>query len=205
VQNFSADDYKEMQKRLLPPGKAWTRDDESNLIKLLKSRAVGYEKIDIRGLEAIEEAIPSTTVELLEDWERVCGLPDPCLQGAEQSTEERRAAVLSKLTSIGSLSKAFLLTVAESIGFEGITIDEFWDFQVGRSTVGKALTNGDDWRFAFQVNGSGAYKTTFKVGISTVGEKLADYGNTRLQCAMSRHKPAHTIAIYDVAEEGGTR
>ena len=54
------------------------------------------------------EADPRTTAALLADWERVYGLPTNCIAatGIAQSTAERRAALVSRVTMQGGQSAA---------------------------------------------------------------------------------------------------
>jgi uncharacterized protein YmfQ (DUF2313 family) len=191
------DDYKELQKNLLPGGRAWSREDATNLVKLLIGRAKGYEVLDRVIQQFPLEAIPSTTLQLLSDWERIAALPDPCTesQQPDQTVEERRQSLVTKLSSSGSLSVEFFQALAQSLGFE-IEIREYNDFKVGISTVGQALTNGQDWAFTFEVLSDGTDVKTFKVGSSTVGEKLATFGNILLQCAIINAKPAYTNVIF---------
>ena len=129
--------YFDMLKNLLPTGKAWNRF-ATNRNKLLEVRANGYGEVDSRTNELVEEAIPSTTRELLPDWERVCSLPDPLLAEEEQTEAERRNAVLAKLIAGGNLSKDFLIQIAAHYGYE-IEIEEFFGSSESGSLCGSAL------------------------------------------------------------------
>lgn len=196
--------YDELQKNLLPAGFAWIRKLGKNLLKLLGARSPGYQAVDDRTIDLIDEVIPSTTRELLPEWESVCGLPDPLLieDLEEDETEaQRRNAVLSKLVASGNLSKAFLIQVAKNYGYE-IQIEEF--FQDGYSSLcgtalcGSALCGGNQgWLFAFNVISDDEFAVFARCGTALCGDRIAEYGDTKLQVIMKRHKPAHTVDLYN--------
>lgn len=64
---------------LLPQGLAWTREPDSTLGKTCRGLAEYWGFVDSRAADLLEiESDPRTTIELLPDWERAWGLPDPC-------------------------------------------------------------------------------------------------------------------------------
>lgn len=190
----SADQYRDQLKALLPSGLAWTREPGTNLEALLDGMAQEWERLDERGERLIIEAIPTTTNELLPDWERVAGLPDDC--GGEQSEtlQGRRADLITKLTSRGGQSAAYFIAVAEALGYT-ITITEFRPFRAGYSQAGDQLTNGE-WVFTWQVNAPETTITNFRAGQSQAGEPLRTWGNERLECTINELKPAHTLVLF---------
>lgn len=194
---LTKDDYLQQLQNHLPSGPAWPRDVESLTTKILDSFAEEYARIDGRIDNLIDEADPRTTLELLPDWERVVGLPDPCVQAA-QTVQERRAALLAKLTTLGGQSIAFFIELAAYLGYT-ITITEFTPFRAGISRVGDALT-GKDWWFAWRINAPATTSTWFRVGQSAVGEPLQAFGNELLECVFNRVKPAHTVLIFAYGE-----
>jgi uncharacterized protein YmfQ (DUF2313 family) len=192
--------YDDMQKNLLPSGFAWIRDKITNIVKLIQARSAGYDAVDNRTHELVDEAIPSTTFELLPEWESVTGLPDPLIKLEEEQTEaQRRNAVLSKLVAQGSLSIPFLKQVALNYGYE-IEIQEFSGGNGARCGVircGEPITYGE-WMFVFNVISEDEYKIAARCGTTRCGDRLADYGDTTLQVVMRRHKPAHTLDVYNL-------
>ena len=182
--------YVDMLAQLLPPGVAWRSEDGTTMRKLLEAMADELVRVDERADDLIDEADPRTTVELLADWERIAGLPDSCLATVDQTLQERRAALVSKLTARGGQSAQFFIDLAAALGYT-ITITEFRPFRVGINAVGDALTN-DEWIFTWRVNAPDTTENPFRVGRSTVGEPLSTWGNERLECVINRAKPAHT-------------
>ena len=175
----------------LPPGPAWPRTVDAVLTKLLQGFADEFARVDGRALTILEEADPRTTTELLVDWERVAGLPDTCVI-ATQTTAQRRAALTTKLTSVGQQTEAYFIDLAARLGYT-VTITENHTFTV-KSFVNEPLQNAP-WRFAFRVNSPLNTITRFTVN-SSVSDPLAAWGNEQLECVINRFKPAHTKALY---------
>ncbi|WP_458368707.1 YmfQ family protein [Pseudomonas mandelii] len=194
----TAAEYREQLKALLPPGQAFPRDPGTTLHDLLDGMSIELARVDARGSVLPQEANPSTSAEMLADWERVAGLPDKCSGVLEETLQGRRNALLTKLTSTGGQSAAYFIELAASLGYV-VTIEVFRPFRVGRSRVGDALTNGP-WAFTWLVRAPEVSVTSFRVGRSAVGERLRTWGNDTLECKLNQLKPAHTLAIFAYGE-----
>jgi uncharacterized protein YmfQ (DUF2313 family) len=190
----TAAEYREQLKALLPPGQAFPRDPGTSLHDLLDGMSLELARVDGRGSALPLEANPTTTNELLGDWERVAGLPDKCSGSLEETMQGRRNALLSKLESTGGQSVQYFTELAQSLGY-AVAIDEFRPFRVGSSVAGDALTNGL-WAFAWYIQAPEASPVDFRVGQSAVGEPLRAWGNDTLECKITQLKPAHTIPIF---------
>lgn len=177
---------------LLPQGTAWPRDLTSKLAGFLGSFAGGLTRAHNRALDLIEEADPQTTVELLTEWERVCGLPDDCTVSFVGTLQERRDAVVAKLRQRGGQSVAYFIGAAESLGYE-ITITEFRAYTCD-SPIDTPVYD-ETWHHAWRVN---APETTIREfnSDSACTDPLASWGNDVLECVLSRLKPAHTHIIF---------
>lgn len=192
---LSADDYYAQLQALLPQGPIWARDEDGVLNKQLRAWAEELARIDARIEVLINEADPRTTNELLPDWERVAGLPDACLTVA-QSYQQRIDALVSKLTTLGGQSLEYFIALAEALGYEGTTIDEYHPFLCGESECGDALWTDAD-RFVWQLNmPSDGSVTYFACGESTCGDSLQSWGDEVIECRINTFKPAHTVAIF---------
>lgn len=191
---MTAADYLAQQQALLPQGAAWPREADATLTQLLNAFAEEFARIDGRALNLIEEADPRTTSELLADWERIAGLPDTCVT-TSQTTAQRRAALVARLTTVGGQSAAYFIALALSLGFS-ITITEFQQHTV-EDDVNHPLY-GQPWNFAWQVNA--ALDTVGYLTVDdTVDDPLAWWGNDALECMINRLKPAHTLALFAYA------
>lgn len=191
---LSAADYLSQLQALLPTGAAWPRQQDAELTRLLRALAEELARVDKRGEELLREADPRSTVELLEDWERALGLPDPCAPLAE-TLQERRAAVAAKLVASGGQHRQYYIDIAAALGVE-VGITEFFPFRVGHSAIGEPLASDDAWRHTWQVDAPETLVTRFSVGQSAVGSPLRSWGNAQLECAIGTRKPAHTEVLF---------
>lgn len=178
---FDAVDYSQMLNSLLPVGAAWPRVPGSVMSHLLDGLAIEFDRVDRRALQLLLESEVWSTAELLTDYERVFGLPDPCVINTALTVQERRAALEARMTVVGGQSKRFFIEYAFRLGYT-ITIDEFF------GEAGLEYT----WR----INSQGDAIRDFLVGESEVGEDLRSWGNEPLECAMNKLKPAHTVLLF---------
>lgn len=189
----SINDYVQLLKSLLPKGKLWEFSEPSHFKKLLEGSAIELVRVHHRAEQLIKEIDPRTTVELLGEWETVTGLPDDCVS-LTQTRQQRRLAVVEKLTRLASLSPQYYIEVARALGYE-ISITEFKPFKAGRSKTGDRV-NGQDWQFTWRVNAPRETVRVFKIGESGMGDPLRLWGNEILECAIKRVKPAHTYVVF---------
>lgn len=185
---------------LLPSGLPWPRSSSAALTKLLAALGAEMDRVDARGMDLIGEIDPRSTLELLADWERVCGLPDACSAEMATTLQERRAGLVEKLTSVGGSSKAYFIALADAMGY-AIEIDEFRPFVAGVGRCGDALGGGHAVRHQWRVRVTGARYTAFRAGASQCGDLLGKIVRAEdLECKFKRLKPAHTHLI--VSYEG---
>lgn len=188
--------YREQLHALLPRGRVWTRDADSNLGRVLAAWGAELATAEARAGELLEELDPRTTVEMIADWERMVGLPDPCT-GPLDGLAQRRAAVLARLAELGAQTPAYYVSLAAAFGYE-VTITEFRAVTCGMPIGGPMY--GIDWQFAWQVNAPETTVTFSECGSGTAGEPIATWGNLLLECVIQRAKPAHTIVIFSYSE-----
>ena len=188
---MTADDYLAQLQALLPQGPAWPRDAGATLTRLLHSMADELARVDSRAAQLIEETDPRTTTELLNDWERVAGLPDTCVTAA-QATAQRRGALHARLTTLGGQNVSYFIALAASLGYT-VTITEFRLHTV-EDDVEYPLY-GHPWQFAWQINAPLNTVGTLSV-TDTVADPLAWWGNELLECVIRRLKPAHTHTLF---------
>ncbi len=190
---MTPEEYASQLDALLPQGLAWPRDRDAKMRALTRGLAEEFARVDARGDDLVREVLPNTTVEMLADWERAAGLPDTCV-ATEQTIQERRNALLSRLTNTGGQSRAFFIELAKYLGFT-ITITEFRPFRAGFSRAGDPLY-GEQWAFAWRVNAPAVTIVDFRSGASAAGEPLRKWGNELLECVFNRVKPAHTVLLF---------
>ncbi len=130
----------------------------------------------------------------LDDWERVLGLPDPCLAFEALTVRQRLAAVVAKLRGLGGQSRAFFIELAASLGY-AITITEYRPPRVGTCRAGDPVA-GDGWTSAWRVNAPAVTIFRAAAGSAAAGEALSVWGNKSLECRLSAMAPAHTTLIF---------
>jgi uncharacterized protein YmfQ (DUF2313 family) len=191
---MNADQYLAQMQALLPQGGAWPRDHDAVLTGLLRSFADEMERLDARADRLLDEIDPRAAVELLADWERVAGLPEDCAPSVAQSTQQRREALIAKLTDSGGQSVASFIALAQALGY-AITIDEFDESVCGQMQCGQPLM-GSDWATAWRVNAPLFSPYQFICGASACGDPLGGASNTPLECSFDHLKPAHTFVFF---------
>lgn len=190
---LSAAAYLAQLQALLPQGAAWPRDADATLTQLLAALAEELARVDLRADDLLNEADPRTTYELLADWERVAGLPDPCTP-ADASTEERRLSLVQRLTMLGGASAAYFIALAAALGYPGATVTEFRPFTCV-SNCNDFLNPAPAWTHLWQLN-LPASRITPMTCASPCNASLRTWGDSTLECVVNRLKPAHTDVIF---------
>ena len=222
-----AADYLSMLQSLLPRGLAWTRapaSEGANLTKSLSAAADELARVDVAARLLPDEVNPVTTINGLEDWERVLGLPDACLP-AGNTFQERKEAVLAKLRDVGRQDLAYWYELAATLGYT-MTIEEHWPFicnwhECGDPQAGWTPDTGmtperweqdvgypigrcgpEEIRYWWNVVVYGDRLILFRCAESLCPELLMDWrGAENLECVMRRDKEAHTLLTFEYREE----
>ncbi|UPK03093.1 putative phage tail protein [Bradyrhizobium sp. 170] len=136
-------DYTDAFLSMLPQGQAWPKHaPDSVLVRGISGLCDYWGFVDGRAADLLErESDPRQTVELLPDWERNWGLPDPCYE-EPQTIGERQLALVMRMTMQGAQSREFFISVAAMIGYS-ITITEYRTFVVGIDRCGDNRAIGD--------------------------------------------------------------
>ena len=212
-------DYAQALLELLPYGQAWPRAVGSTLVMTVDGLADYYGFVDSRAADLLEqESDPRKTVELLPDWERNWGLPDPCFQSTP-TISMRQKMLVFKMTLQGGQSRDFFINdVAMGMLGYTITISEYAPFMAGVSNCGDTRTppsdpvnllNGDyrwyigppEMRFYWTVHVAAKSLRWFRCG-GGGGQAGVDHHleigiDEDLECLLNRWKPAHTQIVFD--------
>ncbi|KDR25421.1 tail protein [Caballeronia zhejiangensis] len=194
--NFKAADFLAAMQALLPRGRVWPRDPDAVQTKVLSGLAPSYERQTARANYLLIDAFPSTTYELLPEWESTLGLPDPCA-GAAPTIPARRAQVVARLTAVGGSSIAQLTAFAASLGY-AVTITQYTQARAGMLRAGQPCC-GYDWNFAWKITAPLNTVVRAVAGAMAAGDPLASWGNNVLECEFRAVMPAHTILIFAYA------
>jgi uncharacterized protein YmfQ (DUF2313 family) len=174
---LTRDDFFGALVALMPKGPVWRSEPDSAQGKVLTGLAPTYEASTLRASDLLAEGYPPSTVQLIEEWEKSLGLPDPCA-GIGPTLQARRSQVVARFVNITGPSVPQLIAFAAALGFT-ITI-----------------TEGPD-PYHFTVHAPTSTVTYFRVDESTVGEPLEASGNDVLECEIRAIKPAHTVVDFD--------
>jgi len=197
---------------LLPQGIGWPREPTTIIQQIVYGLAgiMGY--VDGRAADLLErESDPRQTVELLPDWERNWGLPDPCYSGPT-TVGERQKALVQRMTILGAQSRQFFIDTAAFLGYT-VTISEYRPFMVGIDRAGDnrtILADGSytDWpcqigppemRFAWTMHVHNVPLIWFRAtkGQAGIDPHLHIAIAQDLECVIRRWKPAHTEVLFD--------
>jgi len=210
--NFGFNDYLKRALSLLPHGNM-ARTEDSNWAKVLTPAAKELEKVTLRVVGLLKEADPRTTLELFEEWENFAGLPNPC-SPSDSTFGERRDALIEKIKTNASPSRAYFKQVAEELGYD-IDIYEFrtmgfgnWGFGAndvsdahGRYFIGPQ-TPDNKYQYYWLIYVYGTKFTRFAFGGSAFGDALLYIrGGEELECALPKIKPADSHLSFVFIED----
>lgn len=173
--------YARQLRELLPRGAAWNPEPGGPLAAVLRAIAEELAHVHQRGLDLIEEMDPRTTTELLPEWERALGLPDPCVADPSAlSLQARRESVHARYTALGGQTPAYFEALADALGVP-VTITEYRP-----PLAGVAICGEDDCGDSEHV------RFVWRVALSQSLENAA-----QVECMFERLKPAHTVIYWD--------
>jgi uncharacterized protein YmfQ (DUF2313 family) len=195
VCGLTGDDYAQVLADLLPRGLAWPRDPASIIMATMRGLAEEFARVTQRDCDLLGESYPCGASETLTDWERVCGLPDPCT-GPLDTLQQRRLAVCGVLAARGGQAKEYFIQLLADHGYT-VKITEHTPFRVDLNHVEQPLYDSA-WWFAWTVSTAGAIAITyFRTDQSAADEPLASWGDKQLECLILKHAPAHTIPMFE--------
>lgn len=193
--NPSLADFWRATIELLPRGIAWTRNRLSNVGKLVSVIAQERQTRHQRKLILLEiESVPTLAVELMPDWERALGLPDPCLP-LPGTLAARWAAIADVFFADHPPTPENMIAWAATAGWN-ITIREQRDFIAGISEAGDTIGESD---FVWVVTILDQVISFFLAGQAAGGDLLFTFPDiATLRCVLQRAAPAHTQITFIV-------
>lgn len=180
---------------LLPPGRAWSREPASNLGKLVGVLATERKARHERAVNLLEvEAFPTTSVELLPEWEQAAGLPDPC-KPLPGTLADRWSALADVFFADHPPTPGNMVLWAAQAGWT-VEIREQRDFVAGVSMAEDTVDESD---FVWVVTILDQVVSFFRAGQSASGDPLYTFPDAAtLECVLRRAAPAHTQVHFIV-------
>ena len=192
-------DYLEQLFALQPPGRALPADPQSVWGRLLDALAQEPTRIDSRANDLTRESDPRQAIELLPDWERVCGLPGGCPISRDSSLQP--GAPQWPNSPAWGQTAAFYKNLAALLDLE-IESTEYKPFISGISRCGDRLNGPYHVRFCWSVVVKGQRVTRFRCGQSVCGERLRlRAARVDLECLIRLYAPAHVVVIIGYEEQ----
>lgn len=177
--------YFQQLRQLLPPGPAFDLEQQPDLEQLLAALAPELARVDGNSEALLLELNPATATALLPVWEGYLGLPDVCVVPGSQTLEERRAAVIDKLTATGAPQLGYYRRLGRQSGIP-LDIEEFRPARVGPTNAGDFLY-GDAWPWCW-----------------IAAAPLEAYGTPEaatLNCRLQRDAPEYTDVVLGFGRE----
>ena len=144
---YASSDYAAALSALMPRGRVWSTDPSSTQQLTLATFAPTAERLDAAAQQLLVDAVPSTTVNLITEWEESLGL---VVQDAGLTLQQRQAAVVARLVEVGGQAQADMIAYAATLGAT-ISIQTYAPFRCGFNTCGQPL-NGPAWAFAWSIH-----------------------------------------------------
>jgi uncharacterized protein YmfQ (DUF2313 family) len=191
---MSRDAYLSQLQMLLPPGAAWSQDQDALLTRLLDGLAEEFARIDGRAAQLIDECDPCTTSEMIADWESVAGLSaTSSIDGSALSIDQRQSNLVSRITERGGQSPAYFIGLALRLGFV-VTITEFKEWSVLDDT--EASLNGVEWNFAWHINAPLVTDSEWTVESDTEIPFAVVWVNALMESVLHADKPAQSVLLF---------
>lgn len=178
-------DYLQQLRQMLPPGPAFDLELEPDWAQIVAALAPELARVDGNGEALLEELNPATATVLLPHWERYLDLPDVCTVPGSQTLQERRQAVLDKLTATGAPQLSYYRKVGGQVGLE-VEIEEFRPARVGLTSVGDFLY-GAGWPWSWIASAP----------VDAYGTPEA----AMLDCRLQREAPEYTDVVLGFGRE----
>lgn len=194
--------YDEALTKLLPPGPAWDRLTGSPGSAVLTAGANALSRIDALAMRLLEEADPRTCIDTFSDWLRVYGLPDECMEGLKDLSDDRLRQALLLLIRRCGLTEAFYKQLGAIFDID-IDVGSYDPFTT-RSRVDERLF-GPQWGHAYVLvvrTNLETEKVLFRT-TSRANERLASWGISFIECLVRKNSPAHAEVVFEYEVKNG--
>lgn len=148
----------------------------------------------------MQELDPRTTTELINRWERLCGLPDECMPAGTQTLRQRQQRLDAKVNLAGGINEDFYLAQLAALGRPDATITRYDKSTFTCSSACTDAVNAPEWRYYWQVNMPAATNTTWMTCGDPCDSALRIWGDTVVECVLNKLCSSHTYVIFKYPE-----
>lgn len=180
---------------LVPPGPAWSGSDPA-----IAGAAPSLTRVHQRADALMRELDPRTTTELINRWERLCGLPDECIPTGTQTLRQRQQRLDAKVNLAGGINENFYLAQLAALGRPDANITRYDKSTFTCSSACTDAVNAPEWRYYWQVNMPAATNTTWMTCGDPCDSALRFWGDTVVECVLNKLCPSHTYVIFKYPE-----
>lgn len=179
---------------MLPPGRAFTRAPDSVLSRLLGAIAAMLTAAQLWLEGLLVQADPRRATSLLQDWERLLGLPDATTPAGLQ-TVDRQLAAFGRLTEVGGQSRPYYIELAARNGEPGCTITNFRPANCNSNCNAKLYSQQDI--FTWRVNVPHPPQEARMANCnSNCNAALQMYKPSVIEALFTKRKAAETLVIF---------
>lgn len=180
----------------LPNDDLWHDKNVDNTVlrKVLLGLASQWLDFRATGNQICSEYDPTTTTDLIVEWETAVGIPDCCFSNTG-SLEDRRKQVLLKLAGINATTAKQFENIAAILGFD-VTVEAAKSSSSSSfpMTFPFVLMTAEEALFSFVVNiddpASGGFPYTFPFTLASGVSEL-------LKCLFDKLKPANSLVFFN--------
>ncbi|HDV5050002.1 TPA: YmfQ family protein, partial [Escherichia coli] len=138
--------------------------------------------------------------ELINRWERLCGLPDECISTGTQTLRQRQQRLDAKVNLSGGINEDFYLAQLAALGRPDATITRYDKSTFTCSSACTDAVNAPEWRYYWQINMPAATNTTWMTCGDPCDSALRIWGDTVVECVLNKLCPSHTYVIFKYPE-----
>ena len=183
--------YEQMLGALLPRGPAWDASDP-----LLLGCAPVLSRAHARGDALMLEIDPRSVTELIDRYEGITGLPDSCTPTGTQTLQQRRQRLDAKINLAGGINEAFYRVQLDALGYTGATITRYPKSTFTCNSLCTDSLFSDEWRYYWRVNIPASVQIKPMTCIGDCTDSIRTWGDTVVECVLSKLAPSHTYVIF---------
>lgn len=179
IKKYTSTEWVDFLNHFLPNGDVFVAKyvEGTNLNSYQKAKSQQFKRFGDFISDLISEVLPSTSINLLSEWEAYLGIPDACIP-LSTTLQERRDNVILKLTSLAYQTEQHLIDLADAYGF----------------TITFGLSTGFNYTLPFVLNNDERSLFLISGNFSTNPEKASVF-----QCLIRSLIPANKTVVFQEA------